>query len=327
MKKRIMSLVLALVMCMVFSQLDIATAAEQDFLDVPPIDESLLELIEGSPYEQRVASEHIFWIEHDGSTGITKVVGEYRAEDDDNGELESPPFNPEDTAEPPKILSPIAANDMDGEKEITTTTEFPYSAIVYIVAEFEKGGKTLTLRGTGAMVGQSEVLTAGHMVYQKNYGYATSFSVTPGGPNSGRPTYTTNHSKTNSNWISNSLTSYDYALILLDNNKPNVGYYGIRRPSSSDLTNVTEYGFPGNKRFGTMWSLSGSVFYTDPLVFMSYGKSSEGYSGGPVVKSDDNRYIVGVSSGGGVANDGKDYFLSVRMSDHLYNFIVDNKTY
>lgn len=101
MKNRIISLVLALVMCLMFSQLDVATATEQDFLDMPPIDESMLEQIEGSPYEQRVASEHIFWIEHDGSTGTTKVVGEYRAEDDDNGELESPPYNPEETAVDP----------------------------------------------------------------------------------------------------------------------------------------------------------------------------------------------------------------------------------
>lgn len=177
------------------------------------------------------------------------------------------------------------------------------------------------------MVGQSEILTAGHMVYNKDYGYATSLSVTPGGPNSGRSTYTTNRSISNSNWISNSLYAYDYALILLDD-KPDVGYYGIRRPSSSNLTNVTAYGFPGNKRFGTMWSLSGSVFYNDSFVFMSYSKpiEGEGYSGGPVVASNDNQYIIGVCSGGGLTTDGKDYFLSVRMSDHLYNFIVEHKT-
>lgn len=325
MKKKVISLVMVVVMCMACLQLDAAAAAEQDFSEMPPIDRALFEQIVGTPDEQRAASEHILWIEHDGATGTTKVVGEYCADADDNDEMESPPFNPEGTVESPKILSPMADDDEEGEKEITTTTEFPYSAIVYVVAKFEKGGETSTREGTGAMVGQSEVLTAGHMVYDKDYGYATSFSITPGGPNSGRPTYTTKRSISNNNWTVDSKYSYDYALILLDD-KPDVGYYGIRKPSSNNLIKVSEYGFPPNKDFGTMWRLTGPVFYKDSLVFLTYGKSSAGYSGGPVVEPNDNQYIIGVCSGGGVTKDEKDYFLSVRMSDHLYNFIVEHKT-
>lgn len=62
--------------------------------------------------------------------------------------------------------------------EITDRTAFPYSAISYITVVFPDGYRA---RGSGAIVGPNDVLTAMHVVYQAQHGgWAASISVTPG---------------------------------------------------------------------------------------------------------------------------------------------------
>lgn len=315
MKKRIISLVLALVMCVGLVIPAWAVVTEQNRID-----------------STQTEVDHVLWIEHDGATGTTKIIGEYCSDDDDyNDELVSPPYNPEETRGTSNgSISPMALNG--GEDDITATTTFPYSAVVYIVSKFKLDGMVYTKKATGVMVGQSEVLTSGHVVYDKSYGgYATSFSITPGGLYSGRPTYTTSHAKACSNWISspNSSTNFmnDYALICLDD-KPDVGFYGLLKPSNSTLNEVAAYGFPGNKTEGTMWSTSGSVYTQSSGSFAFYGSATYGYSGGPIVLTNNNQYnnqyMVGIVCGGDVTVNGDDYVFCTRMSNALYNFIMKN---
>lgn len=62
--------------------------------------------------------------------------------------------------------------------EITTRTELPYSAVSYITVTFSDG---FSSRGSGAVVGVNDVLTALHVVYQPLHGgWARSVSVIPG---------------------------------------------------------------------------------------------------------------------------------------------------
>lgn len=316
MKKRLISLVLALVMCVGLVVPAWAAVTEQNHID-----------------STQAEVDHVLWIEHDGATGTTKIIGEYCSDDDDdyNDELVSPPYNPEETIGTSNgSISSMVLNG--GEQDITATTTFPYSAVVYIVSKFELEGKVYTKKATGVMVGQSEVLTSGHVVFDKSYGgYATSFSITPGGLYSGRPTYTTSRSIACSNWVTkpNSSTNFmnDYALICLDD-KPDVGFYGLLKPSNSTLNEVAAYGFPGNKTEGTMWSISGSVYTQSSGSFGFYASSTYGYSGSPIVlKNNDqynNQYMVGILCGGDTNDYGDDFVVCTRMGNGLYNFIIKN---
>jgi hypothetical protein len=63
-------------------------------------------------------------------------------------------------------------------QEVADRTSAPYSAVCYITATFPDG---LALRGSGAVVGVNDVLTALHLVYQAGHGgWATHVTVVPG---------------------------------------------------------------------------------------------------------------------------------------------------
>ncbi len=66
--------------------------------------------------------------------------------------------------------------------EVSARTTFPYSAICYIQVTFADG---YNARGSGVVVGNNDVLTAQHVVYDASHGgYATSITVTPGADSS-----------------------------------------------------------------------------------------------------------------------------------------------
>jgi V8-like Glu-specific endopeptidase len=63
-------------------------------------------------------------------------------------------------------------------QEVVERTSAPYSAVCYVTTVFPDG---VSLRGSGAVIGPNDVLTALHMVYQASHGgWATQVSVTPG---------------------------------------------------------------------------------------------------------------------------------------------------
>lgn len=63
-------------------------------------------------------------------------------------------------------------------QEVVERTSAPYSAVCYVTTVFPDG---VALRGSGAVIGPNDVLTALHMVYQAAHGgWATQVSVTPG---------------------------------------------------------------------------------------------------------------------------------------------------
>ena len=78
----------------------------------------------------------------------------------------------------PPDHGPPPPTHMDAGRYDPGVAGYPYTAICYVVATFPDGH---SIRGTGAMVGPNDVLTAGQMLWDTEHGgAAVSVTVTPG---------------------------------------------------------------------------------------------------------------------------------------------------
>ena len=70
----------------------------------------------------------------------------------------------------------------DDDREIITETSYaPWSSIGFIHAEFdEEADQGTTHGGSGVLIGPRTVVTAAHVVYHPEYGWADSISFAPG---------------------------------------------------------------------------------------------------------------------------------------------------
>src|SRR5687768_18573302 len=67
----------------------------------------------------------------------------------------------------------------------TLSDDYPYSGVVYVEATFPNGA---AYRGSGALVGANDVITAAHVVYNAAAGgAATSIRVIPGSDKGSQP--------------------------------------------------------------------------------------------------------------------------------------------
>lgn len=66
----------------------------------------------------------------------------------------------------------------DTRTRVRNVNDYPNCAVVEIVSTFPDGG---VLRGSGAFIGPKGILTAGHVLYQKEHGIASSVTIYPGG--------------------------------------------------------------------------------------------------------------------------------------------------
>ncbi|MDP3700764.1 MAG: DUF4214 domain-containing protein [Hylemonella sp.] len=198
--------------------------------------------------------------------------------------------------------------------EVTARTTFPYSAICHIQVTFADG---YNARGSGVVVGNNDVLTAQHVVYDASHGgYATSITVTPGADSSpftapfGSFSNWGNIQARTRNWdqngdglVSQSEAQYDMALIgMRVNIGATVGYMGLSN-TSSDFSG-TMAGYPAR---GT--GLMAERVYADASrdygVFDIDSGLGGGASGGPLF-NDSNR-VVGVLSSGNSSNTSSTY--------------------
>lgn len=199
----------------------------------------------------------------------------------------------------------------DGRTQVTSTTTWPYRAIVHVTSSI--GGCT------GWMISSRTVATAGHCIH--NGSWATNVKVYPGRNGSSLPYGSCNgvSLKSVTGWTVNRNTNYDYGAIQLDCSVGNTtGYFGFRYTSSSlNGTAETISGYPGDKTYGTQWKHSDQIrnTYTYKLEYQNdtYG----GQSGSPVYHS-----YSGCSSACSIAihtNGGSTYNRGTRITSAVYN--------
>lgn len=182
------------------------------------------------------------------------------------------------------ITPKAIVGDTDSRYQITNTTSFPYSAIVSLDIVYSNGK---TGSGTGFMIGENTVATAGHCVYSHdNGGWAKSISVTPGKNGSNKPFGTAYATTLNSvnGWVQNNLIEYDYAVIELNTSiGNNSGWFGLSGNDSSikDST-VSIVGYAGDKSSYTLWKDIGKIS-VDKTRMIGYPIDTyKGQSGSPV---------------------------------------------
>lgn len=192
--------------------------------------------------------------------------------------------------------------------EVTYRNVSPYKQVCYIQTYFPDG---TVIRGSGAVVGTNDVLTALHVVYNDQYGgWATRIIVTPaadiddsvGSFSAELGTYGASRVIGYSdNWDTNGNGSpskdesgHDLALIGLDVNLSNVtGTLGYS--SSTSNFSGTMLGYPGSGT-GLMRQSGTAVYDPSTFVYQLNGGLGSGASGGPVI--DDTNTIRGVLSAG-----------------------------
>jgi glutamyl endopeptidase len=146
----------------------------------------------------------------------------------------------------------------DGRTRITGTTAYPNRAIVFLEVNFPSGSGTCS----GWYYGARIVATAGHCVYNATYGgWATSIKVYPGRNGTSTPYgYTTAHRMFSvTGWTGSANPDYDYGAIQTNSAKGNtVGWFGYFWQSSNSFPGTFNVrGYPGDKTYGTLWTMSG----------------------------------------------------------------------
>lgn len=231
-------------------------------------------------------------------------------------------------------------------KEVTTLNQYPYTAVVHLEVTFADGSQ---VRGSGAVVGRNDILTATHVLFSPDAGgWATHVRVLAGVDyNSllGRYESASQADLGSFTWRANAWphatfedddhytltfaeSQYDVALLGL--NKAigeQVGWFGLAAGYDTPQW-AYQIGYPqgsSGMMQSEVWVTRESAF----AVYSAYGTPGlhmgPGSSGGPLyVYNDGNPYLIGVkSSGSANASHWADIGL---LYDELTTLMRDNDT-
>lgn len=217
----------------------------------------------------------------------------------------------------------------DNRFKITATTSYPYSTYVKMYMTFPNG---LRYIGSGTLVGDKHVLTAGHCIYSAgDGGWATSITVYPGLAGSYAPfgsTYAT-YLRSVTQWTGSTNYDYDYGIITLASNIGQAaGWHGYAYFSSgtSGLA-MGVYGYPADRDSG-LYQYGAYDYvrtYTTNRLYY-YADTYGGQSGGAVISrgSTYNDYLFGIHSGSNYVGSTL-YNRATRMTSGIFNHIASAK--
>ena len=127
---------------------------------------------------------------------------------------------------------------------VDDTRQFPHSAICQLVIRMGSS----TGIGTGFYIGPNLILTAGHNVFHRRYGRATSMTVIPGKNHSqepfGRFVVQQRDMVTHPGWDADPTSAdFDLALLRVDEAPPNNQYFQLRAINSNEHPQVAVCGY------------------------------------------------------------------------------------
>lgn len=214
-----------------------------------------------------------------------------------------------DSSETGSYSLSVSASAINGPSYVGSDHDtYPYSAVAYIESTFPSGQ---TYSGSGAVVGQNDVLTASHVIYNAaEGGVADSVDVYPGldgyddMPYGSYDADSLNYFEIDQDAdgkLSKSESEDDLAMIGFDRAiGDNTGWFGLDEAGSDGYYNLT--GYPGDYADSTgprMTNDFGYVEedqYSDVFNYQTI-ESSLGSSGGPLWYSEnDSPYVAGVAS-------------------------------
>jgi glutamyl endopeptidase len=173
----------------------------------------------------------------------------------------------------------------DDRSQVTATSTFPSSAIVHLVIDFPLG----TFTCTGWMIAADRVATAGHCIYDPNEGggFADSITVIPGRNGGTAPfgSFVATNWYVPHKWKHTQTPKFDYGVIKLGSNVGDtVGWFGFAAEDDTflDKRKIKVRGYPGEKPFGTMWTMNGKIKELQPARVFYGLDTSGGQSGSPI---------------------------------------------
>lgn len=179
----------------------------------------------------------------------------------------------------------------DDRTLISNTMTMPNLAICRIISYFADG---ISLQSSGVLIGQNDVLVAGHALHQNTYGgYATSVQVMPGNTGQHRPLGILDASAFNvaEQWVQQQSYAHDYGLLALSSpigiTTGWASIASISQPSNYLDTAMYNLGYPGDLGGSHQYRVAGSpdtyeegiYYFNDDLDAMG------GQSGSPVMLS------------------------------------------
>ncbi len=222
-----------------------------------------------------------------------------------------------------KGASPDSIIGGDSRTRVTSTSRYPNSAIVHIT----RGGAA---HCTGWMVSRDTLVTAGHCLYNRGSGsWYSGLSFSPGRNAATTPfgSATAVRSVTDANYITSGDTRQDWGIVKL--NRPigdSTGWFGLRWQTASYNGSVNAVrGYPGDKAFGTMWTMSGPIKQSTGNGLCYEMDTIGGQSGSPVFGTSTNQAIAihTMGTGGhGLNGCATNYNAATRITQGLYNLIL-----
>lgn len=196
----------------------------------------------------------------------------------------------------------------------------PYSCIGVIISEFPDGTVT---RGTGVLFGPNDVVTAGHVLYDKGYGgVATKVYFAPATNGNLEFQYVGRKLAIPQEYMDTSATEYDYGVFDLGVNVGDTnGYLGwTTEVSQGDYLNITVY--PGDKSGYEMWAATGNALSISSgmITYDTDTDTENGESGAPVfylIGSNKHKFVA-IHSGGSEAGQ---YNSGKRVDESLSNIL------
>ena len=226
----------------------------------------------------------------------------------------------------------------DDRQLVGDTTLFPWSTIGVIQATWNlSNGQKFFSTGTGVLIGDSMVLTAGHCIYDQDRGWAHEVVFIPGLNGVMEPfgRATAVRLISQSAWVDKDDGRYDIGLMVID--QPlgrSAGTLSVGVEADSFFVNcsLNTAGYPGETKPGNVqYHAAGSSIDIQDGVIRHYLDSEPGQSGSPIWYYNavsDQREIVGVLTGSRqimVNNQPTDsYNIGVRIDTTLQDWINES---
>jgi len=193
----------------------------------------------------------------------------------------------------------------DNRVQVNTTGTWPWASYCSLLIDFGK----ITVIGSGWLIGPNSIVTAGHCVYNRTYGWAKSVKVMPGRNGATLPFGSSMAKELWSvkGWVNNGLKAYDYGFVVMDSalgKKTGWIGYGVFPDSVLENQNNNITGYPGDKPSGTMWYAGGKIKSADSLRLYYMEDTTGGESGCPVWMTDykNSKFGIGIHNYGGCPN-------------------------
>ena len=184
-----------------------------------------------------------------------------------------------------------------------------------------------TYGGTGFLVSNSTVVTAGHCIYNSNFGdngWCGYIIVIPSYSNSnqegpyGSATDAT-FVEVGSGWVDSESWTDDWGIISLTDSF-SIGYYTLLNAGENIVGWwVRIQGYEGNSK--DLFNTGGNIVSVNGRAMRLTAESKPGMSGGPV-SEDTNGYIIGINRGHYLPSGDA---MVVRLDDWLYNKIMSRR--